>query len=162
MNRRAHIVFGSGAAVLVAVLLDTYTGCCGRGVACLLLVFLGGSLGGWLPDIDLKFKHRMLFHNIFALLSTILIVYVAERIVLVDYFPQIASWIPLVLLSISTGFLSHVFLDMATTSGVALLYPLSRKRYRYARLHSNSTAANTATILAGTLLLLLGLTLCKT
>ena len=70
-------------------------------------------LGGLLPDLDYHLGHRRFFHN----LLTILIVSLATG----KYFVPVLA-----------GMLSHVVLDMMTVSGVALLYPLSNRRFRIA------------------------------
>ena len=70
-------------------------------------------LGALLPDLDYRFEHRKLLHNVFAIALVSLI--------------SGQYWLPMLV-----GMVSHIVLDMMTVSGVALLYPLSDKRFRIA------------------------------
>ena len=77
----------------------------------------------------------MLLHNLFAAIG------VALAGFLTAYWVSPSLGLVAGLASL-LGFLGHIFLDSLTVSGVALLYPLSRRRYRLARLRSSSRAAN--------------------
>jgi len=66
------------------------------------LVFAGALL----PDLDYAFEHRKLLHNIFF-----------AALVFLLSFPV---WV---------GVVSHLLLDLLTRAGVALLWPLSSRRF---------------------------------
>jgi len=66
--------------------------------------------GAIMPDIDYIYQHRKLLHNLFLLACAFL------------YNIQFG-----------VGYLSHILLDMLTVYGVALLWPISSKRFRFAR-----------------------------
>lgn len=96
--------------------------------------FLVVMLGAMLPDIDhpdstvgkrvkwlsypirVVFGHRGITHSLFAVAVMLWFSYAANSIWL--------SWLAL-------GYLLHLVGDYLTDSGIPLLYPLSRKRYRF-------------------------------
>ncbi len=91
-------------------------------------------LGAMLPDIDhpdstvgkrvkwlsypirMVFGHRGITHSLFAVMAMLWCAYAANNIWL--------SWLAL-------GYLLHLVGDYLTDSGIPLLYPISRKRYRF-------------------------------
>jgi membrane-bound metal-dependent hydrolase YbcI (DUF457 family) len=69
-----------------------------------------------LPDLDTWVLHRELLHNLFFAFG----------------FPLALSYaIPLPLPAVLVALLSHLLLDVLTPSGVALLFPLSRRRFGF-------------------------------
>ena len=146
MYRKVHTVFGSSLAVLVS------TCCLGcRSVECIFFYFLGGALGGWLPDLDLRHGHRTLMHNILAMAVFSTAIYLLARWV---FSPTTAYYLAA---GLALGYFSHIFLDSFTVAGVSLFYPLTRKRYRLASIESKSALANTVTSLLALIMLLVGL-----
>ncbi len=137
MNRKAHMVFGAGSALALAAC----TGLCSS-TPCLAVALTGGVLGSQVPDLDIRYRHRMLLHNVFSLALLVLLSYYAIAWALPSMGVLVAA-------SLAAGYASHLFLDAATVSGVALFYPLTRRKARYARLKSSSLLANYATAAAG-------------
>jgi inner membrane protein len=103
-------------------------------------------LGSTLPDVDLRRRHRMLAHNVFFAAAAAAAVWL-----LVSWASAAAALYAAT--GLMVGLASHLVADMLTVRGVALLYPLSRRRYRLARLRSSSRAANAALTMASVLLL---------
>lgn len=77
-----------------------------------------------LPDFDIKFKHRALFHNIFATLISTAIVFL--------YFGTLGA------IFFALAYFSHLLLDSLTKAGVSILYPISKRRYGF-RLFRNGS-----------------------
>ncbi len=119
----------------------------GLGVASAMLAFIVATFAAALPDLDLRMRHRMLLHNLFIPIPLAVLTY-----------SVIATYSVFIGLTVSTaflvGYLSHVFLDTLTVQGVALFYPLTRRRYRLARLRSNDPRANNAILLISILMVI--------
>ncbi len=98
-------------------------------------IIISSVIGSYLPDVDLKIKHRMVMHNIFVPIIFSILIYSSQI-----YIP--IHGLLTILIAFNIGFLSHILLDMFTYAGVAFFYPLSSKRYRLAKLRSNSQLAN--------------------
>lgn len=140
VQRRAHVFFSAMLGVLTGKLLaHSVTG-----------VYVGlvvAMIAGTFPDLDLGYKHRAALHNLFACLVSSLPIYFVASL----YSHQLGL---VVGASFVIGFLGHIFLDMLTIRGVALFYPFSSKRYRLARLRSNSRVANIVIEIASLLLII--------
>ena len=142
LMRRAHVVFGAAIGSLAAWLL----GLCPIDSRAIWL--LGWSLAAsTLPDIDLRRRHRAAAHNLFFTAAV-----VAAAWLLVDRLldPVLAVYAAT---GTAAGLLSHLLADSLTLRGVALLYPLSGRRYRLARLRSSSTLANAMVVLVSALII---------
>lgn len=100
-------------------------------------IFLVGA-GSLFPDIDLinsgfqknskngvSFKHRGIMHTPFLALCIFLFYYMIFRNYMI--FPFII------------GYLSHIFLDFLTVSGVPILYPISKNRFNLMRIKTGSS-----------------------
>ncbi len=125
MNRSTHVLFGTSLSVFI---LNPHP-------SELVWIITLSVLGSYIPDIDLRVRHRMLMHNVFVLvLFSITLYYV------LNYLSVHALWSMLTAFVI--GFLSHIVLDMFTYAGVSLFYPISSRRYRIAKLKSNSRLVN--------------------
>ncbi|UXD22505.1 hypothetical protein IPA_05605 [Ignicoccus pacificus DSM 13166] len=103
-------------------------------VTCIMMAVLYSIV----PDYDIKYKHRKLFHNVFAMLLLTL--------------PALLFG-PQVYLGAILGYASHLLSDIVTVRGVALLYPLSERYFRVAKLRSSSPLANLAFLLFSGLLI---------
>jgi membrane-bound metal-dependent hydrolase YbcI (DUF457 family) len=69
-----------------------------------------------LPDLDTWILHRELLHNLFFAFG----------------FPLALSYaVPIPLPAVLVALISHLLLDSLTPSGVALLFPLSRRRFGF-------------------------------
>lgn len=132
MKFEAHIAGGVALGIGIAYFLD-YS-------FAETTLFHGAVLvGSLLPDIDhpksflgrrlLLFSkplnkwvgHRTLTHSLLTLGTLFYLSY------------ETWGFIPLIT-GLFTGCLSHIFLDSLTNNGVALLYPLSKKRYKLGKL----------------------------
>lgn len=73
-------------------------------------------LSSIIPDLDLRFKHRKLLHNIFAplLFSALLNLLLVFLGIYPYYF----------ILALLVGWMSHIVLDMLTKRGVYIFYPI--------------------------------------
>lgn len=143
MERRAHVVFGSGVAAAAAWLL----GLCpvdARAVWLLSWALLGSTL----PDADLRRRHRVLLHN----LTAVALASAAVGLGLAMLGAREAALLAATGLAVGMG--SHLLLDSFTVRGVALLFPLSGRRFRLLRLRSSSPAANALFSTIGAALLL--------
>ncbi len=85
-----------------------------------------GIVGAWIPDLDLRFKHRKFLHNLFAITGFTLIIYG-----LLEYFSINNILPPKVVVTSTYAFFSgyglHLLFDSLTKRGVFILYPLSEK-----------------------------------
>lgn len=138
MNRGTHLVFGVGVSLILVNPLSIPT---------TLAVLVGGVIGSTLPDLDLRVKHRMLLHNIFSLIILAITVYVLSSLSFIT-----APYTSYLILAFTIAYMSHLFLDMFTKAGVALLYPLNRRRYRLLKLKSTSSLANALLTILGLLM----------
>ena len=100
-----------------------------------------GYLGSTVPDLDLKFKHRKLLHNLFslALFSTLVYLVVGKGWAALDF---------------SVGYFSHLILDSITVKGVWLFWPLYNKSFGLRLTRSDNLAANALFSFLGILLLI--------
>jgi len=114
LKRYAHAVFGIGFAVFtLSPLLRASE---------LPLIVLSGGMGSLFPDLDVRFRHRKALHNVFSLAATSLAVLAAAS--LLGLGVAIAA-------SYTLGYISHILGDMLTRRGVAILYPLRGRFYRF-------------------------------
>jgi inner membrane protein len=106
-----------------------------------IIIALLTMIGGIIPDIDILFGHRKLLHNVFASSLFALMAYMVTSFLVHETGLLIIS--PLYSsLAIMLGMLSHIFLDMLTVRGVAVLYPLTTSRVRILRLRARDPYAN--------------------
>jgi len=122
--RRTHVLFGSAVAATAAATMRLDTLC----YAALLAGSLWGSVA---PDADLRRRHRMLLHNVWPpLLLSLGALLLPRGLELLGVLAR------LFLLGAALGWAGHILLDSLTAAGVALLYPMSRRRVRLAWLRS--------------------------
>ena len=88
-----------------------------------LLAVTAAATGSWLPDLDLRFRHRMLLHNVFAaaLLAAATYALAAQLPPPINVDPFAAA------LFYFLGHALHIIEDV-TRAGVAPLYPFSKRR----------------------------------
>ncbi|ALL00442.1 hypothetical protein Pyrde_0392 [Pyrodictium delaneyi] len=139
MNRSTHVAFTIGFTTAMLWGLRA-------NVSSLLVVVPIAVAATLIPDMDLRKAHRLLLHNISAAAMFTILVYLAASKNLPNWLAELAA------LGFLLGYVSHLLLDMFTIRGVALLYPLSRRFYRLARLRSNDPRANTVLKMASALL----------
>lgn len=170
MNGRTHKVGGACAGVLAGAMLlqPPYT----FDKMLLTGVLVGGSLiGSLMPDIDHKgstighqmkltstvisnlFGHRGMTHApIIHILTTIILLLIGGT--LTD-FPKLiyVSFI----IGLFIGGISHLILDSMTISGIPLLYPFSKKKYRIAKFTTGKHEVLVQIILIITTLILINI-----
>ncbi|MEM3926432.1 MAG: metal-dependent hydrolase [Desulfurococcaceae archaeon] len=104
------------------------------------------SIGSMIPDLDLRFKHRKLLHNIFVPVVVWLLLYI-----FLGYLKLTMLIDKSTLLSI--GWISHVLLDALTIRGVYIAYPFSTRRFSLKLFKSDSLIGNAAISFIAILLL---------
>jgi len=116
LKKTTHLIFGAGITIY---LIDPSIG---DFFPILLVAIISSNI----PDIDLKFKHRRLLHNVFApVVISIIINYF-----LTNYdFPVISQLKNKIIASFLVGYYSHLFLDSLTYRGIDLFWPLQKKSY---------------------------------
>lgn len=150
MNYQAHRVGGACASVMVATTMYHATIHEPNTLISVGLAFVGGVIGGLLPDIDhptskvgrkvplisktinALFGHRGFTHTLVAGLLFTYFLFLCSTI-LPDMIQ--AFFLPFGL-GLAVGYFSHLLLDMLTVSGIPLFYPIFRKDIRIAKLHS--------------------------
>ena len=142
MAGRTHLLAAAAAAMLFAVAAGL------RGVEA-AVALLAGLAAGRLPDADLRRGHRVLLHNLPVAVTLTLLAYYALSVLLGEGLALAAAG------GLAAGYLSHILLDAFTVSGVAILYPFTRRRFRVARLRSSDPLANALASAASLALFLL-------
>lgn len=110
-------------------------------------------LGSMIPDLDGLRGHRATLHNLFACIITGLAVYlilgIAEALDLVpvNMYPASST------VAYMLAYLSHLLADIPTGSGVAILYPLSKKKIGILGLKYDNVLYNSLLIVLAALLL---------
>ncbi|NPA98394.1 MAG: metal-dependent hydrolase [Crenarchaeota archaeon] len=127
MHRPVHVIIGAVAALFFAS--STYM---------IPLCAIMGAIGGYMPDFDLRFKHRKTLHNIFSLIIGSIVLYILLGLVPID---MLHRYIWQLVLSFSIGWLLHIFCDGFTKRGVYLFWPFSNKSYGPKLFRSNSFAS---------------------
>ena len=107
MLKRTHILFAVFLFMLVNLRL---------GYPLMFLVF--ALIGAAIPDIDVKFKHRKLLHNVWVL----------ALIILIGISTRVMS--PAIAISLSIGFLSHLIIDALTVTGIRPFWPMNKPHFR--------------------------------
>lgn len=152
MDYRTHRLAGicTGAVVSSLVVPTPYVS---ASIGFYGLITVSAAIGSYLPDIDEPsskvgkvFKpvsmlakgvagHRGMFHTpimaILLLLGLVALKNYYARVAYLEYFEYF-------LLGIISGFLSHLFVDSLTVSGVPWLWPISQKRISIAPLHTSN------------------------
>jgi len=118
---------------------------------------ISGWLGGWFPDLDLKYKHRKGLHNLIATMVFTSFIYIASY-VLYSKFMLLNMEAPLYIsLAFAGGYLLHLLFDSLTPRGIYVLYPLSNKQLRIANFRSNGVFINALGFLIATTIIALWL-----
>lgn len=148
MNYKAHTFAGACSGAIATSLI--YQGDVNTSMLLTLALptIIGGAIGGLLPDTDLPtsklgrkiypiswlinkmFGHRGFTHSILCAILVSVMFYLP-----VIYYPDILGiTYRQIVIGISAGYISHLLLDMSTTSGVPLLHPFTKKSYRISKL----------------------------
>jgi inner membrane protein len=128
-TRNTHIVF----AILLFVILQVT-----MQLPWALALF--AAVGALLPDIDLRFMHRKLLHNVWALIA---VAWGGMAVSLFTYQQAIA---------LSIGWASHLIADSLTHRGIMPLWPIVWPKFK----GIITTGGKSEWILMGVLLLALG------
>lgn len=122
-------------------------------VGFLALTFLA-LMSSIIPDFDLKLKHRVLLHSLPAAILATITVYIIGIVMNITF--NVVTIKPIYhTMSFAIGYTSHIAMDMLTHSGIALLYPMSRKRYGILRVSYDNPIYNGVIIALGAFLLYL-------
>lgn len=114
----------------------------------MILFMIIGAIGAWIPDADLKIKHRVALHNIFVCLLITIVLYVLFINILGRLAIQLPYIHPLILvIPFFLGYISHLLTDLLTVYGVAIFWPFSSNRVSLSKFKSNSIILNTIGIL---------------
>ena len=152
MDFRTHRLAGATTGLVVASFispLEVST----KSILTYSLLIAGSYLGSYLPDIDEPQSkigkcfpflskiikkiggHRGFMHSL--MMATILwgIMFSLQ----IEFFnPKYSFYLSLTVLGIIAGFLSHLFIDTLTVSGVPWLWPLSGKKISLGKLHTSN------------------------
>jgi len=115
-------------------------------------IFYGlmGALGGYIPDLDLRIKHRKLLHNLIVPLILVSILYLATSLAIgIQWIVQVMlrGYLALVL-----GWILHVASDAFTKRGVYPLWPLNKEfKVALTPLKSTSIVGNFIAVLLSAL-----------
>ena len=138
MKKITHEIFGVGATLFILMPPMNVVG----------YVIFSSVIGSVFPDIDFKFKHRILLHNIFSLTLTSTILYY-----LLGNFFRLEKYAILFSASFAIGYFSHILLDMLTKAGVAIVWPLSSIRLSFLKERYDNPYLNIFVSLIGTMLM---------
>jgi inner membrane protein len=149
MNYKTHIAGGVtlGLMIYASSLIEMGTGPLIVASTCTGLV-----IGSVLPDIDhpnsfiskkakitsfftsKMFKHRTTTHSLVINSMFVGLLLLLTQNYSSVYFSKFVN-------ALGTGILSHIILDMLTTGGVAIFYPITAKRFNLAKINVNKGKA---------------------
>ncbi len=140
MHRSIHVIIGAISGLFFASKLYLVP-------LCLIM----GSIGGYIPDFDLRFGHRKSLHNLFSVLVGTISLYL-----LLNLFPcnLLHDNIWSLTLSFTTGWLLHIFCDSLTKRGAFIFWPFSNRAYGLRIFRSNSLASTATGFIIAFILLL--------
>jgi len=130
LRRTIHALLGAAIGLSIAGTRIEYS------IPCMVF----GWIGGWFPDLDLKFKHRKTLHSLISMLSASALVYTVLSVV--EAFLGLNTMAYFLTLSFFSGWILHVISDSLTVKGVYILWPISDYRLRLASFKSNSLLLN--------------------
>ena len=133
MNRGPHTILAVGLAFyILSPDIEEFT-----------YLLLSSSIGGIAPDIDRRYRHRKLLHNIPVWITVIgLLTYIL-------YINLNLPQSPTIIKGLAIGVASHLTVDSLTIRGIAPLYPIKNKHISLAKIKSNNTIFNTAGVIIG-------------
>jgi len=131
----AHVMLGLGASLLIL----------NPSLEHAWYVGVSSAIGSLLPDLDLKVKHRRLFHNFWGLLIILLSLYAI--------FLKVGIKIPIVYFtSFSIGFILHIITDGFTFMGVYPFWPF-KFRFRVTKFKYDDAILNFILVIIGFILI---------
>lgn len=131
MNKKQHL-YGGFLTSITLLIMSYYYNNPIYGLIDGIIFVLGVTVMSIIPDIDTDIgKHRASFHNLF--------VFVVISIILfkLTYILFLYAW--------GVAYLSHISLDILTKRGIALLYPLSNRRFGGLGIDAKSPLGNIVT-----------------
>lgn len=146
MKRFTHALFGMGISLFVMSRFGEFD----------QLMIAYSLVFSIFPDLDLSMKHRSALHNVFSALAITSIAAYLSNPLIFSWGLTTMPWIPF-FFSSAIAYLSHIFLDLLTKSGVALFWPISEKMFRLTSIRYDNQAANFFFSLTGALLILFAL-----
>ena len=141
MRREVHLIFGVGTALLTGSVFEWYYA---------PLLVISGFAGSFVPDLDLRIRHRALLHNVFFLVASSLLIAVISALLGADF-----RYTRIFLIGYISGFVSHILGDLITYRGVDLFYPFSNKSFKIPLGRSDSLLVNSIGILLGAVFIIL-------
>ena len=138
MLAKTHITGGAVAATLYALAAVSMDSLPEASLGILGTTIAAGGFGGLIPDIDLIFSHRGLFHTpiLYIIIWGLLTFQIAN-----PYYGFLLN-------AIFIGIASHLILDALNPTGIPLFFPLENKRRHFANIKTGSWAE---TLVFGTL-----------
>jgi inner membrane protein len=131
LYRITHVIIGFGYGLLL-----------GNDLSSSIFYGLISSLSSYIPDLDLKYKHRKTLHNIFILTILSLLLYIG-LVFLNRNYHLLSDYIVLrIVLAFGGGWFLHLVVDSFTKRGVYWFYPLSNIRIGIPLFRSNSLIGN--------------------
>jgi inner membrane protein len=129
--RVTHVVIGFGYGLLL-----------GDDLVSSIFYGLISGFSSYIPDLDLRYKHRKTLHNIFVLTIISLLLYTGLIFLNKDYHLMNNYMVFRIVLAFSGGWFLHLVVDSFTKMGVYWFYPLSNIRVRIPLFRSNSLIGN--------------------
>lgn len=152
MDFRTHRLAGTATGLAIAGIISPLE-ISTKSILTYSLLIAGSYFGSYLPDIDEPQSkigkcfpflsriikkiggHRGFMHS----LTMAVILWGILFSLQVEFFnPKYSYYLSLTVLAIIAGFLSHLFIDSLTISGVPWLWPLSSKKLSLGKLHTSN------------------------
>jgi len=116
LKRITHVIFGIGSALFLLT----------PSIEKMVFAIFFSALGSVFPDMDIRFRHRVFLHNVFALtIATAVLFFILK------FFINIGEYVEVSILSFTIGFFTHILLDTLTKTGVAFLWPFTTRRISF-------------------------------
>ncbi len=124
MKQDTHLLVGIGASFFILNPMKDLD---------ILVVFLGSIIGSLLPDLDLRVKHRALLHNLPVIILVSLLAMLLEMCLAPRSNTVFISMYKYFTISIILSWILHIVVDMVNPSGVSIIWPLKRTRFKLFR-----------------------------
>ncbi len=140
MHRSIHVIIGAISGLFFASKLYSVP-------LCLIM----GGMGGYIPDFDLRYRHRKSLHNLFSILIGAISLYSLLNLIPLNLLRD-NVW-PLTL-SFATGWLLHICCDSLTKKGIYIFWPFSNRVYGLRIFRSDSLVSTAIGFIIALILLL--------
>lgn len=143
LKRGTHAIFGMGTTLLFF----------SHGLDSVLELIPIALIGSLFPDIDVRYRHRALAHNVFSLLAFYFILffiylYIGNSYMKAMNFASAGAY----------AYSTHILLDSFTYNGVRLFWPIKKKRYGLRFFGYDDRLANIVIAALGALSLIISVT----